>query len=182
MGFRRHTVSLSNWVRMASKSAQETWRFVRGDGVGCMQGQGVGEEILQDPATPQASGKMSWTPTRLLFYFHFSSLTAQQTINPGASAWIWPKVAHYTEKAMAPHSSTLAWKIPWMEEPCRLQSMGSLRVGHDSVTSLSLFIFMHWRRKWQPTPVFLPRESQGRQSLVGCRLCGRTELDTTEAT
>ena len=39
---------------------------------------------------------------------------------------------------MAPHSSTLAWKIPWMEEPGRLQSMGSLRVGHDWVTSLSL--------------------------------------------
>ena len=37
----------------------------------------------------------------------------------------------YMEKAMAPHSSTLAWKIPWAEEPGRLQSMGSLRVGHD---------------------------------------------------
>ena len=45
------------------------------------------------------------------------------------------------EKAMAPHSSTLAWKIPWMEEPGRLQSMGSLRVGHDWATSLSLFYF-----------------------------------------
>ena len=66
------------------------------------------------------------------------------------------------EKAMAPHSSTLAWKIPWMEEPGRLQSMGSLRVGHDWGTSLSFFTFMHWRRKWQPTPVFLPGESQGR--------------------
>ena len=44
------------------------------------------------------------------------------------------------------------------------------------------FTFMHWRRKWQPTPVFLPGESQGRGSLVGCRLCGRTESDTTEAT
>ena len=85
-------------------------------------------------------------------------------------------------KAMAPHSSTLAWKIPWMEEPVRLQSMGSLRVGHDWVTSLSLFTFMHWRRKWQPTPVFLPGESQGRWSLVGCLLWGRTELDTTEVT
>ena len=42
--------------------------------------------------------------------------------------------------------------------------------------------FMHWRRKWQPTPVFLPEESQGRGSLVGCRLWGRTELDTTEVT
>ena len=41
---------------------------------------------------------------------------------------------------------------------------------------------MHWRRKWQPTPVFLPGESQGRGSLVGCRLWGRTESDTTEAT
>ena len=83
---------------------------------------------------------------------------------------------------MAPHSSTLAWKIPWMEEPCGLQSMGSLRVGHDWATSLSLFTFMHWRRKRQPTPVFLPGESQGRGSLVGCRLWGRAESDTTDAT
>ena len=86
------------------------------------------------------------------------------------------------EKAMAPHSSTPDWKIPWMEEPGRLQSMGSLRVGHDWATSLSLFTFMHWRRKWQPTPVFLPGESQGRRSLVGCRLWGHTESDTTEVT
>ena len=70
------------------------------------------------------------------------------------------------EKTMAPYSSTLAWKIPWTEEPGRLQSMGSLRVGHDWATSLSLFTFMHWRRKWQPTPVFLPGESQGWGSLV----------------
>jgi len=40
-------------------------------------------------------------------------------------------VVRNLEKAMAPHSSALAWKIPWMEEPGRLQSMGSLRVGHD---------------------------------------------------
>ena len=71
---------------------------------------------------------------------------------------------------MAPHSSTLAWKIPWMEEPDRLQSMGSRRVRQDWATSLSLFTFTHWRRQWQPTPVFLPGESQGRGSLVGCRL------------
>ena len=78
------------------------------------------------------------------------------------------------EKAMASHSSTLAWKIPWTEEPGRLQSMGSHRVGHDWATSLSLFTFMHWRRKWQPTPVFLPGESQGQGSLVGCCLWGCT--------
>ena len=83
---------------------------------------------------------------------------------------------------MAPHSSTLAWKIPWTEESGRLQSMGSLRVGCDSATSLSLLTFTHWRRKWQPTPVFLPGECQGQGSLVGCRLWGRTELDMNEAT
>ena len=66
----------------------------------------------------------------------------------------------WEEKAMASHSSTLAWKIPWMEEPGRLQSLGSQRVRQDWATSLSLFTFMHWGRAWQPTPVFLPGESQ----------------------
>ena len=65
---------------------------------------------------------------------------------------------------MATYSSILAWKIPWMEEPGGLQSMGSLRVGHNWASSLSLFPFTHWRRKWQPTPVFLPGEPQGRGS------------------
>ena len=69
-------------------------------------------------------------------------------------------IMHIWEKAMAPHCSTLAWKIPWTEEPGGLQSMGSLRVGHDWLTSLSLFTFIHWRRKWQPIPVFLPGEYQ----------------------
>ena len=81
---------------------------------------------------------------------------------------------------MAPaHSSTLAWKILWTEEP------GKLHAVHGVVTSrtrLSDLTFLHWRRKWQPTPVFLPGESQGRRSLVGCPLWGRTESNTTEAT
>ena len=85
------------------------------------------------------------------------------------------------EQVRATHSSTLAWKIPWTEEPGGLQSTGSLGVGRDWATSLSLFTFIPWRRKWQPTPVFLPGESQGRGSLVGCRLWGCTESDTTEA-
>ena len=83
---------------------------------------------------------------------------------------------------MATYSSVLAWRIPGMEEPGRLPSMGSLTVGHDWVTSLSLSTCMRWRRKWQPTPVFLPGESQGQGSLVGCRLWGHTESDTTEET
>ena len=79
----------------------------------------------------------------------------------GRRSLIWPllhplSLFAHEEKAMAPHSSTLAWKIPRTEEPGRLQSMGLLRVRHDWATSLSLFTFMHWRRKWQPTPVFLP--------------------------
>ena len=78
------------------------------------------------------------------------------------------------------HSSTLAWKIPWTEEPGGLQSMGSLRVRHNWVTLLSLFTFMPWRRKWHPTPVLLPGKSHGSRRLVGCTPWGREELDTTE--
>ena len=78
------------------------------------------------------------------------------------------------EKAMAPHSSsTLAWKVPWVEEPWWATVHGSLRVGHDWATSLSLFTLLHWRRKRQPTPVFLPGESHGQRSLVGYSPWGR---------
>ena len=102
----------------------------------------------------------SWTRLRnVTFTFHF----------------------HALEKEIATHSSVLAWRIPGTEESGGLQSMGSLRVGHDWATPLSLFTFMRWRRKWQPTPVFLPGESQGRGSLVGCSLWGLIEPDTTEA-
>ena len=87
-----------------------------------------------------------------------------------------------SKKAMATHSSTLAWKLWWMEEPGRLQSMGLRRVRHDWATLLLLFTFMHLRKKWQPTPAFLPGEFQGWRSLVGCRLQGHTESDTTEVT
>ena len=97
-------------------------------------------------------------------------------------AMVFPVVMYGWEKAMATHSGLLAWRIPWTEEPGRLQSMGSLGVRHDWATSLSLFTFIHRRREWQPTPVFLPGESQGRGSLVGCCLWGRTELDTTGST
>ena len=83
---------------------------------------------------------------------------------------------------MAPHSSTFAWQAPWMEDPDGLRSMGLLVVRHDCVTSLSHFTFTHRRRKWQPTPVFLPGESRGWGSLVGCCLWGCTEMDMTEVT
>ena len=73
---------------------------------------------------------------------------ATSTFHP--SFLLYPYLTYIAEKAMAPHSSTLAWKIPWTEELGRLQSMGSRRVGHDWVTSLSLFTFVHWRRKCNP--------------------------------
>ena len=73
----------------------------------------------------------------------------------------------------------LAQRIPWTEEPGGLLSMGSHRVRHDEAPQHA---YMHWRKKWQPTPVFLPGESQGQRSLVGCCLWGRTESDTTETT
>ena len=78
---------------------------------------------------------------------------------------------------MAPHSRTLAWKIPWTEEPGGLQSMGSLRVGHDRGLH-----FHALEKEMAAHSRFLPGESQGRESLAGCRLWGRTESDTTEAT
>ena len=134
---------------------------------------------MEDPGELQSMGSQrvghDWVTSRKVNHFFSYDTHAVLILNIG----LWRTL---TEKAMAPHSSTLAWKIPWMEEPGRLQSMGLLRVGHDWVTSLSLFTFMHWRRKWHPTPVFLPGESQGRGILVGCRLWGRTESDTTEVT
>ena len=69
---------------------------------------------------------------------------------------------------MAPNSSTLAWKIPWMEEPGRLQSMGSLRVGHDWATSLSLFTF-HFHA--------LEKEMATHSSVLAWRTPGTGEPD-----
>ena len=86
---------------------------------------------------------------------------------PGGS-FSWP---HFLEEVLVLCIKSLKkWPTslenPMDEEPGGLQSMGSLRVRHDWATSLSLFTFLHWRRKWQPTPVFLPGESQGWRSLV----------------
>ena len=81
---------------------------------------------------------------------------------------------------LTPHSSTLAWKTPWTEEPGRVQSMGSLRVGHGWATWLSLFTFMHWRRQWHPTPGLLPGKPHGQRSLVGCNPWGHKESDATK--
>ena len=108
---------------------------------------------------------------RLLKYHHFFSKSLT--------------ILHFFDHLRRRQGTPLRYSClenPWIKEPGRPQSMGSRRVGYDWATSLSLFTFMHWRRKWQPTLMFLPGESQGRGSLVGCRLWGRTESGMTEAT
>ena len=86
---------------------------------------------------------------------------------PAPLPCLWLNLWWLAEKAMATHSSTLAWKIPWTEEPGGLQSMGSPRFEHGRAASRSLFTSMHWRRKWQPTPVFLHGESPGILGIPG---------------
>ena len=118
-----------------------------------------------------------------LWWYSISSKVFLHTVVDIMVIWVkFTRSSPFLEKAMAPHSSILAWKIPWVEQPGGLQSTGSLRVGHNWAISLSLFTFIHWRRKWQPTPVFLPGESQGWGNLVSCHLWGRSESDTTEVT
>ena len=162
---------------------------------------------MEEPGRLQSMGSPRDTTERLHFHFSLSCigegngnpLQCSCLENPrGGRAW-WADVYGVTRnwtrlkllssssffrgkrrRQWHPHSSTLVWKIRWTEEPGGLQSMGSLRVGHDWATSLSLFTFMHWRRKWKPTPVFLSGESQGWGSPVGYHLWGHTELDTTE--
>ena len=86
---------------------------------------------------------------------------------------------------MATHSSILAWRIPWIGEPGGLQFTGSQGVGHDWATNTQTHAHTYtqvvvWIRKWQPTRVLLPGESQGLGSLVGSSLWGRKESDMTE--
>ena len=86
-----------------------------------------------------------------------------------------------SEKAMAPHSSTLVWKIPWMEEPGGLQSMGLLSRARLSDFTFT-FHFHALEKEMATHSSILAWRIPGTGSLVGCRLCGRTESDTTEAT
>ena len=109
------------------------------------------------------------------------------------------QILYLLERETAAHSSTLAWKIPWMEKPDRLLSMGSQRFGQDWATKLPWWLRWQsvcrqcgrpefdpwvrkipWRRKWQPTPILLPGKFHGWRSLVGHSPWGCKELDTTE--
>ena len=94
-----------------------------------------------------------------------------------------PKERQCQRMFKIPHTSKVATHSTCLENPMsRGAWQAAVRGVAKSQTGLSLFTFMHWRRKWQPTPVFLSGESQRWGSLVGCRLWGRTGSDTTEAT
>ena len=154
-------VSQPHWACPSSRSVCPPCSHCSGSGLPCQERSEAGPGLYAPPRFKPLRFRHSGTP---------------QKHRLGWACVLCPS------QVMAPHSSTLAWKIPWTEEPGRLQTIGSRRVGHDWVTSLWLLTFMHWRRKWQSLPVFLPGESQGQRSLVGCHLWGHTESDTTEAT
>ena len=138
-----------------------------------------------------------WKKWKKMSLLHFSDLLPPFSFSLN---WSWSiyKEIHVSKEfcalGMFEFPSMVSWRRQWHPTPvlCLENPMdggawwaavhGSLGVRHNWVTSLSLFTFMHWRRKWQPTPVFLPGESQGWRTLVGCRLWGRTESDTTEVT
>ena len=94
---------------------------------------------------------------------------------------IWSQLRTALEKAMAPHCSTLAWKIPWMASLVGCSPRGLYE--SDTTEQLHFHFSLSCTGEGNGNPlVFLPGESRRRGSLVGCRLWGRTELDTTEAT
>ena len=134
----------------------------------------------QDPALPVSSLGQEH-PRDLTALGTGGTLRGDEIWGSSTLSLICHSVSVSSEKAMAPHSSTLAWKIPWTEEPDR-GCHGVAKSRARLPFQFSLSTFMHWKRKWQPTSVFLPGESQGRGSLVGFRLWGHRELDTTEAT
>ena len=111
----------------------------------------------------------------------WQKILAKEATDKELTSKIYKQLMQLREKAMAPHSSTVAWRIPWTEKPGRLQSMGSRRVDTTERLHFNFSLSCIGEGNGDP-PLFSPGESQGRGSLVGCRLWGRTELDTTEVT
>ena len=147
------------------------------------------ESILSNTATALSLSFCNILNSLTLLKFQQSSLFLHQKILYQGNTFLFthkrqlfihPSLIMRLEKEMATHSILLSGKSHGRRNLIRLQSTGSWRVGHDWATSLSLFTVMHWRRQWQPTPVFLPGETQGQRSLVGCCLWGHTGSDMTE--
>ena len=126
---------------------------------------------------------------KVVSHFIFKSLTHFEFIVFGGMEWqsilaslINMQLSNFPEKAMAPHSTTLAWKIPWMEDPGRLQSMESLE-GRTRLSNFTFTFHFHALEKEMAThSSVLAWRIPGWGSLVGCRLWGCTESDTTEVT
>ena len=158
---------------------------------------------MEEPGGLQSMGSLeSDTTERLHSHFSFHALEKEVATHSSVLVWRIPGTEEPAIYGVAQSRTRLKWlssssnfspgegngnppqhclEIPWTEEPGGLQSLGSLRVRHDWVTSLSRFPFMHWRRQWQPTPVFLPGESQGRGAWWAA-VYGVAQSDTTEVT
>ena len=128
--------------------------------------------VVSDPQQPDGL-----QPTRLLHPWDFPGKSTWVGCHCLLRQWFWspPKIKSDTVSTVSP---SISHEVMGSDAMIFVFWMLSFK----PTFSLSSFTFMHWRRKCQPTPVFLPGESQGRGSLVGCRLWGRTESDTTEVT
>ena len=133
------------------------------------------------PGLGRSPGEENWLPTLVFLSGESTGGTSLECYSPwGLKEW--DMTEHTTAAAcfLQRNRQTYKWRFR-----CKLSRLSLwihfLLFLPDSMP-LSPFTFMHWRKKWQPTPVFLPGESQGWQSLVGCCLWGRTESDTTDAT
>ena len=130
------------------------------------------------PAPKLWKVKQPWAPNKKHQRRNLFS-PQEQLSDQDSRKLMWKYLSSLSSSNFGSDEESVLYYSQHFEEGC---VHGVPRVGHDWATSLSLFTFMHWRRKWPPIPVFLPGESQGRGSLVGCHLWCHTESDTTEAT
>ena len=148
--------------------------------------------VRQSNTTEWLTYTHTWLHPCYIYWVRHSASGAQESVFLKPSMWFHcsQKFENHSSKqhssrsevgiCMATHSSTLAWKIPRMEEPGRLQSIGLRRVRHDWATSLSLFTFMHWRRKWHSSVLAWRIPGTGEPGWAA--VYGVTESKTTEAT
>ena len=100
---------------------------------------------------------------------------------PMQGTWVWPWTGKFQHAPVQLGPWTTTAEPGLYSQSARLEPMLHDKRSHCNRSQMTT-LEISPRKKWQPTPVFLPRESQGRGSLVGCRLWGCTESDTTEAT
>ena len=161
-----------NWLKVSGRAS----RWLSGKETACQCGR-----YRFDPWVRKTSWRRTWQPTPVFLPRKSLRQKNLESYSSGSCRVRQDLATKQQQEGLK--TQVLKWAdFNYTLKPGRLLSVGSLRVGHDWTTSLSLFTFMHWRRKWQPTPVFLPGESQGQRSLVGFHVWDRTEWDMTDVT